>query len=402
MKRLLSFILVICFVVSAAPALSYADASADISLSIKACNLVFEDSVRLLFAVSASGTDSISLAVWDSKPADYNVSSAKRILSPLSERENIGGTQCYVFKYNDLSAKQMTDTVYAVAYTTVNGQTYCSDVCRYSIIEHAVNMRAKDDTEASYLALLTQMLSFGAAAQSHFSYRTDRLATDTYSRIKVVGGVIDGSFSHGIYKAGETAVITAQASDSDGKAFDHWQNSSGNNVGTDQQLTVTAGTADETYTAVYAAETPTPPPAQYTVTWNASEDENATIIVYRNNEELKNGDTVNLNEQLTVSYGVNEGEIISKGSESITVTGNVGPRDIYCISSASYGEYTVKFRTTDGKDLNTTATCIQRPYSTAVPHCEFPEISGYTISDSIPAVYWGEGDIYIDIYVPVS
>ncbi|MBR4872335.1 MAG: leucine-rich repeat domain-containing protein [Clostridia bacterium] len=151
-----------------------------------------------------------------------------------------------VFDYTELSAKQMTDVVYARAYAKVDGVDYYSDVNKYSILQYAYNKLATSSDE-ELKELLTNMLAYGATAQKYFDYKEDRLPTADWYQIKVVGGRLDDGSSAGLYLSGEKVTLTAPDTDADGKTFSHWVDDSDNWV-VDE---VIVGSQNAVYTPVY-------------------------------------------------------------------------------------------------------------------------------------------------------
>ena len=79
----------------------------------------------------------------------------------------------YKFAYTGINAQCMTDTVDAVLK---NGDVVLDEHMGYSVKQNAENL-AKDADE-ELLALLSDMLIYGAEAQKYANYKTDTLATD--------------------------------------------------------------------------------------------------------------------------------------------------------------------------------------------------------------------------------
>ena len=251
----------------ALPAFAESEAT-EPAVSIDKFNLQFEDNVYILYAVNLTGADANALPTedfgmlfWRAPDATYTMGSEETSLSTAGWME-IDGTVYWIFQYTELAAKEMTDDVYARAYVTVDGTTYYSTVEKYSILQYAYNMLGKtasgSDSEALKI-LLSDMLTYGASAQNYFGYHTDRLATDDYYQVKVNGGTLasDGS-THGLFREGEAVEITAPEEitvttdiGEETVNFSHWENSAEEVVGEDLLCTVTVGTSNETYTAVY-------------------------------------------------------------------------------------------------------------------------------------------------------
>lgn len=102
----------------------------------------------------------------------------------------------------------------------------------------------------------------------------------------------------------------------------------------------------------------------YTATWNAGT--NCSIVVKRTSSplksaatgELKSGASVYHGDVLSVTYTANTGHSISsKGSTSITVTGNVTKDHIYATASANSYTYNIVYKSSNGTNLgSSTAT----------------------------------------------
>lgn len=102
----------------------------------------------------------------------------------------------------------------------------------------------------------------------------------------------------------------------------------------------------------------------YTATWNPGT--NCSIVVKRTSSPkkgastgtLSSGATVYYGDVLSVTYTANTGySISSKGSTSITVTGNVTSSNIYATASANSYTYNIVYKSSNGTNLGTgTAT----------------------------------------------
>lgn len=224
------------------------------TLSIDYCNLSFRDSVCIKYAVSSASTEETKLLIWDEPSSNYLYG------THIAELETVGNQKINdktykIFDYTALSAKQMTDVVYARAYTVIGGEAYYSDVVKYSILQYAYNKLGKTATASSDTKLtnmLSSMLEYGANAQKYFEYSTDRLATNDFYQAKIVGGLIDDLCNHGLYLKGDKVKIAAPKTNDSGIAFSHWENKAGDIVSDTAETTITVGEKNDTYTAVYA------------------------------------------------------------------------------------------------------------------------------------------------------
>ena len=254
---LTALILTLIMIAVAVPAVA---SETEPSLSIDGFNLVFGDNIYIKYAVKLNGATAASLGnnfkmlYWTAPQTSYEIGTEAHS-SYTTGATTIGGKSYEVFKYTEIAAKNMTDDIYARAYVKIGENEYYSEVEKYSVLKYAYNMLGKTGNATSnenFKVLLTEMLSYGAAAQKYFEYKADtRLATDDYYQISVVGGMLSDGSTYGLYKAGETVQITAPTANADGVPFSHWADSNGNVVATTATCAITVGTANETYAPVY-------------------------------------------------------------------------------------------------------------------------------------------------------
>lgn len=263
MKRLISIglALIMCLgMVSTLFVTSGAEGTAP-TLKIKACNLSFENSVAIKYAVESS-VENVKLLIWTKPMEDYVLGTqAKEIVSSgVSDEEEVKG--CYIFDYTDLVAKQMTDVVYARAYAEVDGVVYYSDLVKYSILEYAYRKLGKigsdPTTDANLKEMLSAMLEYGAGAQKYLDYSADRLATANWVLVVLAAGLIDDGSAHGLYLPGDTVALTAPASNAAGKSFSYWKDHTGEVVATTASFELTVGETNTAYVPVYGEPVPSP------------------------------------------------------------------------------------------------------------------------------------------------
>lgn len=227
-----------------------------IVLDITATNLSFDDSVYIKYAVafdkSKVNIDDVHMLIW-LEPKDEYTKGTHLIELDNAGIEKIDGVDCIIFEYSGLSASQMTDVVYARAYVEIGGEVCYSDAKKYSILQYAYSMMGKTSApsdDEKLIALLEDMLSYGELAQRYTDYKLDSLATDDFYQIKIAGGLLNDGFNHGLYKTGETVTINAPET-SNGAQFVAWRKKDGTFVSSNATETVTVGTANEVYFAVY-------------------------------------------------------------------------------------------------------------------------------------------------------
>ncbi len=223
------------------------------SAEIAYCNLAFESNVYLQYAVRAENLEKnsdVTLLLWSE--TDYLAAKETPTATlQCGGTAQISGVEHLVFEYTELAAKQMTEWVYA--RVAIEGEVQ-EGLHKYSILQYAYNKLGKTGNAGeseSLKALLTNMLTYGASAQTHFSYRTDRLATAELYQIKVENGTLPDGSTHGLYPEGAEVTLTAEAANAAGEDFSHWADAAGGIVGKETSLTVTVGMKNETYIAIY-------------------------------------------------------------------------------------------------------------------------------------------------------
>ena len=252
MKKICIAILVMIMGMIASSAVSVGATESTPKLSIDFCNLSFRDSVCIKYAV-ASNVNDVKVLIWDEPQVDYKAGTHDYELTSVGS-ETIGGKSYMIFDFTNLVAKQMTDVVYARAYTEVDEVAYYSDINKYSILQYAYNKLGKTGTasdDENLKNMLNDMLTYGASAQKYFDYKVERLATDAFYQVKLAAGLLDDGCNHGLYLSGDQITLTAPESDADGKVFSHWEDGQGNLVGSTTTYVLTVGEKNETYTPVY-------------------------------------------------------------------------------------------------------------------------------------------------------
>lgn len=176
-------------------------------------NLSLEDNIHILYAVdfqNITTTDETGLLVWTTPQESYVYATANSVLSESVTLKKDAVTYL-TFSYNKLSAKEMTDTVYASAYVKREGAYYYSAVEKYSILEYAYDKLGKTESEetsdVNLKNLLNGMLSYGALAQTYFNYRTDSLANDAFTYVRVENAHFADGFDYGFFKTGTTVNV---------------------------------------------------------------------------------------------------------------------------------------------------------------------------------------------------
>ena len=85
------------------------------------------------------------------------------------------GRLCFVF--TDINPQCMGDNISATLYATRNESVETYSVENYSVRQYCVNMLANTDIPTVLRTLLSDLLVYGAAAQTYMNYKTDVLVT---------------------------------------------------------------------------------------------------------------------------------------------------------------------------------------------------------------------------------
>ncbi len=226
-------------------------------LRIIGTNLSFNDSIYIKYAVNCANVseiDNVKLLVWTSPSEGYLYGTQNDVLSSVGST-TINGESCIVFDFKGLSAKQMTDYVYARAYYVSDGKEYYSDVKKYSVLTYVYNKLGYTGTptENEDLAeLLRGMLEYGASAQLYFDYKTDTLATDPHVQFTIMNGTLSDGSNKVLAVPGTKLTVTARTPN-EGETFKHWQDSTGKIISYSETFTVTVGATNQTLSAVYVS-----------------------------------------------------------------------------------------------------------------------------------------------------
>ena len=238
-KGIISALVLISALVSFAIFAGAAEANAELgdgdgvpSLEIVANNILYNDRLEIYYALDVklpegAEVSDVRMAFWNEPQESYTKDSASKAYTrSYSEVATItvGGVvyeNALLVKSNGIDMKSIVDYVYAVAYVTVDGVDYYSEVSRYSVLEYIIDRyydldTAPETTSEAVLAkraaqrkLYDKTLEVGAAAQIVFEYRTDYLANEGYVLIDVDGGDV-GQFTKQLYKKGDEVRIAPQ------------------------------------------------------------------------------------------------------------------------------------------------------------------------------------------------
>ena len=194
------------------------------SLKIFSKNLSYGGTISIAFAVEANGIDEgVELLVYENEPATLDeapdaVVSSYKIM-------NVRGKDALVFLTPGIPAKNMTDQVYAVARASDgNGGYIYSGIERYSVAEYAYDVMYYSKLGTEYTELANTLLDLGCQIQNLLPHNVDSDPRDFYyvsMYDQSVGYALDGNYSAGIYKKGDTLTLPEEylGEVPEGKAF---------------------------------------------------------------------------------------------------------------------------------------------------------------------------------------
>ena len=182
------------------------------TLSIDYANLSFSDAVYIKYAVAAEGVNKsdVRLLVWREADANgYAYGTQDETILP-AYLDTIGDKQYIIFDYKNIAAKEMGDDIYVRAAVTLDGKTTVSALNKFSVLQYA-NAVLGGNYATTLKNLMSDMLSYGASAQAHFKYKTDRPVDGTWYTVTVENGTLADGFAKGLYVKGEQITVTAPA-----------------------------------------------------------------------------------------------------------------------------------------------------------------------------------------------
>lgn len=124
----------------------------------------------------------------------------------------------YLFTYTGINPQCMGDNVSATLYATVDDELQQVSIENYSVRQYCVNQLAKDDISAKLRTLLSDILAYGAAAQTYMSYNTEALVNtgddiidptySTYTDLSGLAAGFEGEVSEDVYWVGAGLTLT--------------------------------------------------------------------------------------------------------------------------------------------------------------------------------------------------
>ena len=176
-------------------------------------NLSFDDNVHVLYAVEVDNLkdgDELGMLVWTSAPESYVYGTQDAVLDYEIRTVEGSAQPMPVFTYA-ISAKQMTDTLYTVAFVKRGDTYYYAEPRKYSALEYAYNKLGKTEaeptTDEELKELLNSMLEYGGAAQKYFDYKEDALANQAHAYVRTDHATFADGYDYVIGKVGSKVEI---------------------------------------------------------------------------------------------------------------------------------------------------------------------------------------------------
>lgn len=200
-------------------------AASEYEPKISFANVNYSDKLYVMFAVPAPAADlgegvEVKLLVWaskaDTEAYSFNDQTAAK-LSAQAEKATIGSAQYLVFKYDALTAADMTNIIAArpVIISGENDVLYYGDIIEYSVLEYVAAANGAFGAAAladDVLAMLDSMLTFGGFVQKFSGKSYEYLANDDLAKIwyvPVIKGVAGEKVFGGFFKKGaELATVS--------------------------------------------------------------------------------------------------------------------------------------------------------------------------------------------------
>ena len=170
------------------------------SIDIYKKNVSYSSETYIMYAVNNKNfdaeTNKIKMLFWEDIQEEYTKGTESYEVE-TSGTATIGEVLCYIFSSKGIAPKELTDDIYARAYTEIDGEIIYSDVIKYSVLEYYYEMKESGSLTTNLSNLLDGLINYGALAQINFNYNTSRLANSTYYKVSVINGALQDGFASG-------------------------------------------------------------------------------------------------------------------------------------------------------------------------------------------------------------
>lgn len=161
-------------------------------LKITARTLANKENMYVKYAVPHRDRD-VKMLFWTEEQEEYTVDNATEDEVAVYQ-DHVNGELCNIFQFTDMKDHQMTDVLYARAYTIVDGEYVYGEVNKYSILQYAYNKMHEENVDEALKETLDDMLDRGAEEQRRKNYKTDDLANAPHKKIHVVEDLLSDGF----------------------------------------------------------------------------------------------------------------------------------------------------------------------------------------------------------------
>ncbi|MBQ6430932.1 MAG: endonuclease [Oscillospiraceae bacterium] len=228
------------------------------------------------------------------------------------------------FTFTGINPQCMGDTITATLYATKNGTTESVSVANYSVKDYCVNKLADNTISTTLRKLLSDLLAYGAAAQTYMNYKTNALVTSgvtgtsysTFSNLSGNAASFDGTADANTCWVSAGLTLT----DSVAMTFRFYTTSA-----SDLTVYVTLGNRTETYTTFTSVGN-----GVYEISFTGISAEQfgsaATAVFERDSEEVGN----------ELSYSVNAYIQSKQNDSSANLKALVKALYNYGVSAAAY------------------------------------------------------------------
>lgn len=198
-----------------------------IPTEIKGHNLSLESSVEIVYYVK-NNVEYVDkgLLLWkDNAPKTYTYENAQYRLKS-NTTETISEIEYDSYYFDGVAAKEMTTYIYAVSYVYDGANYTYGNPDKYSVLDYCLKYKNSNEKTGGGDKTLGEMvnaiLDYGAMTQQYFSYKLNRLATATFYKLTINGGVLDDGFSQCYFTSGEGMQVTP-VPPYEYQVLDHWE-----------------------------------------------------------------------------------------------------------------------------------------------------------------------------------
>ena len=222
-------------------------AETDTTLKIASGNLAYNEMTHITFTLSGTPADGLEagIAVWDKDVTEPN---ADNVSYFVFEKGSLEGVTYY--KTKGIPASEMSAQITVAPATRTEGDetngsaAVAGDKVTYSIYDYIKSRLDDDGVTEAQLKLYTNVVTYGNYAEKVLN------KTVTTPILIANGGYAEGSKYGLALPEGDTALIRANAINTDGEYFLYWTDADGNKI-YDRVTNITLGENSTTYTANY-------------------------------------------------------------------------------------------------------------------------------------------------------